>query len=106
MIRPRVAVAGQLHYCSFRGGIVMAAFSVPAGQCGGTVFAVDREETLGMTFDYSHNPGSLDDGKVAFQNAVGHLNPCLFLLILRYIPHGDDIFAEQLTGDRLVDHQL
>ena len=31
-----------------------------------------------MTFAYSHNLGSLGDGKVVFQNAVEHLNPCLF----------------------------
>ena len=41
-----------------------------------------------MTFAYSHDPGSLGDGKVVFQNAVEHLNPCLLLLIQRYIPHG------------------
>ena len=58
-----------------------------------------------MAFAYYHDPGSPGDAKVVFQNAVEHLNPCLFLLIQRYIPHGDDIFAEQLAGDRIVDHQ-
>ena len=58
-----------------------------------------------MTFTHSHDLGSLGDGKLVFQNAVGHLNPCLFLLVQRYIPHGDDIFAEQLAGDRIVEHQ-
>ena len=49
--------------------------------------------------------GGLGDGKVVFQNAVERLDPGLFLLIQRYIPHRDDIFAEQLAGDRIVDHQ-
>ena len=58
-----------------------------------------------MTFSNSHDLGSLNDGQLVFQNAVEHLNPCLFLLIQRYTPHGDDIFAEQLAFDRSVDHQ-
>ena len=41
-----------------------------------------------MTFAHSHNLGSLGDGKLVFQNAVEHLNPCLFLLIQCHIPHG------------------
>ena len=40
-----------------------------------------------------------------FQNAVEHFDPCLFLLIQRYIPHRDDIFADQLAGDRIVERQ-
>ena len=58
-----------------------------------------------MTFTHSHDLGSLGDGKLVFQNTVEYLNPCLFLLVQRYIPHGDDIFAEQLAGDQIVDHQ-
>ena len=58
-----------------------------------------------MTLAHSHDPGCLGDGKVGFQNAVEHLNPCLFLLIQRYIPHRNDVVAEQLAGDRIVDHQ-
>ena len=94
VVCPRIAVAGQPYYrsrSSVMDGIAGPTASVPVSQCGGTVFAVGREETLGMTFAYSHNPGSLGDGKVVFQNAVEHLNPCLFLLIQRYIPHGDDM---------------
>ena len=75
------------------------------GQCGGTVLPVSGEQTLGVTFAHSHDLGSLGDGKVIFQNAVENLNPCLFLLLQRYIPHGDDIFAEQLAGDLIVEHQ-
>ena len=41
-----------------------------------------------MTFAHSYNLGSLSDGKLVFQNTVEHLNPCLFLLIQRHIPHG------------------
>ena len=58
-----------------------------------------------MTLAHSHDLGSLGDGKLVFQNAVENLNPCLFLLIQRYIPHRDDIFADQLAGDRIVEHQ-
>ena len=58
-----------------------------------------------MTFTHSHNLGCLGDGKLVFQNAVENLNPCLFLLIQRYIPHRDDIFADQLAGDGIVEHQ-
>ena len=58
-----------------------------------------------MAFADSHDLGSLGDGKLEFQNAVEHLNPGLFLLVQRYIPHRDDIFADQLAGDRIVDHQ-
>ena len=58
-----------------------------------------------MTFTHSHDLGCLGNGKLVFQNTVEHLNPGLFLLVQRYIPHRDDIFAEQLVGDRIVDHQ-
>ena len=78
---------------------------IPVGQCGGTVLAISREETLGVTLAHSHNLGCLGDGKLVFQNAVENLNPCLFLLIQRYIPHRNDIFADQLAGDRIVDQQ-
>ena len=57
------------------------------------------------TLAHSHDLGSLGDGKLVFQNAVENLNPCLFLLIQRYILHKDDIFADQLAGDRIVEHQ-
>ena len=78
---------------------------VAVGQCGSTVLAVSREKAFGMTFAHSHNLGCLGDGKLVFQNAVENLNPCLFLLIQRYIPHRDDIFADQLAGDEIVEHQ-
>ncbi len=58
-----------------------------------------------MTFAHSNNLGRLGDGKLMFQNTVEHLNPGLFLLIQLYIPHGDDMFAEQLAHDRIVEHQ-
>ena len=58
-----------------------------------------------MALTDSHDLGSLGDGKLVFQNAVEHLDPGLFLLIQLYIPHRDDIFAEQLAGDRIVGHQ-
>ena len=48
---------------------------------------------------------ALGNRKPVFQNAVEHLDPGLFLLIQLYIPHRDDIFAEQLAGDRIVEHQ-
>ena len=108
MVGARVAVAGQLHHGSrsgFGDGIVGPAPSVPVGQCGGTDLAVSREEPLGMTFTHSHNLGCLGDGKLVFQNAVENLNPCLFLLIQRYIPHRYDIFTDQLAGDGIVEHQ-
>ena len=54
---------------------------------------------------FSHDLGSLGDGKLVFQNAVEHLDPGLFLLIQLYIPHRDDIVADQLAGDRIVDHR-
>ena len=56
-----------------------------------------------MTFAHSHDLGGLRDGKLVFQNTVEYLNPCLFLLVQRYIPHRDDMFAEQLAGDRIVN---
>ena len=108
VVCPGVAVAGQLHHGSgsdLRDGVVRSSAPVPMGQCGGTVLAVRREETLGVAFAHSHDLGSLGDGKLVFQNTVEYLNPCLFLLVQRYIPHGDDIFAEQLAGDQIVDHQ-
>ena len=108
MVGARIAVAGQLHHGSrgdLRDSIVGPAAPVPVGQCGRTVLAVSREETLGVTLAHSHDLGGLGDGKMVFQNAVENLNPCLFLLIQRYIPHGDDIFADQLAGDRIVEHQ-
>ena len=58
-----------------------------------------------MTLAHSHDLGCLGDGKLVFQNTVENLNPCLFLLVQRYIPHGDDIFADQLADDRIVEHQ-
>ena len=63
-----------------------------------------------MTFAHSHNLGSLGHGKLVFQNAVEHLDPCLFLLIQRHIPDrddilGDDIVADQLAGDRIAGQQ-
>ena len=75
------------------------------GQCSGAVLAVSGEETLGVAFTHSHDIGDLGDGKLVSQNTVEYLNPCLFPLVQRYIPHGDDMFAEQLAGDRIVDHQ-
>ncbi len=72
---------------------------VPVGQCSGAVPAVSRKESLGMAFTDSHDLGSLGYGKLLFQNAVEHLDPGLFLLIQLYIPHRDDIVAEQLAGD-------
>ena len=53
----------------------------------------------------SHDLGGLGDGKLVLQNAVEHLDPGLFLLNQRYMPHRDDIFADQLAGGRIVDHQ-
>ena len=93
VVGARIAVAGQLHHGSrsdLRDSIVGPAAPVPVGQCGRTDLAVSREETLGVTLAHSHDLGSLGDGKLVFQNAVEYLNPCLFLLIQRYIPHGDD----------------
>ena len=86
-------------------GVVRPSASVPVGQCGGTVFAVGGEEALGVALTDSHDLGSLGDGKPVFQKAVEHLNPGLFLLIQLYIPHRDDIFADQLAGDLIVEHQ-
>ena len=103
-----VAVAGQLHHGSsgrLGDGVVGLSASVPVGQCSGTMLAVSGEETLGVTFTHSHDLGGLGDGKLVFQNTVEHLNPGLFLLIQLYIPHRDDIVADQLAGDRIVDHQ-
>ena len=108
MLGAGVAVAGQLHHGSsgrLGDGVVGLSASVPVGQRGGTMLAVSGEETLGVTFTHSHDLGGLGDGKLVFQNAVEHLNPGLFLLIQLYIPHRDDIFADQLAGDRIVDHQ-
>ena len=78
---------------------------IPMGQCNGTIPAIGGEKTLGVAFTDSHDLGGLGYGKLVFQNTVEHLNPCLFLLVQRYIPHGDDIFAEQLADDRIVEHQ-
>jgi len=105
---PGVAVAGQLDHGS--GGhlgdsVVGPSPPVPVGQCGGTMPAVSSEEALGVAFTHSHDLGSLGYGKLVFQNGVEHLNPGLFLLIQLYIPHEDDIVADQLAGDRIVDHQ-
>ena len=108
VVRPGVTVAGQFHHGSdgyLGDGVVRSASPVPVGQCGGVVLAVSGEQTLGVAFADSHGPGSLGDGELVFQNAVEHLNPGLFLRIQLYIPHGDDIAAEQLTGDQIVDHQ-
>ena len=103
-----VAVAGQLHHGSsgrLGDGVVWLSAPVPVGQRGGTMLAVTGEETLGVAFADSHDLCGLGDGELVFQNAVDHLNPGLFLLIQLYIPHRDDIFADQLAGDRIVDHQ-
>ena len=108
VVCPGVAVAGQLHHGGsgrLGDGVVGPSAPVTVGQCGGTVLAISGEETLGVTFAYSHDLGSLGDGELVFQNAVEHLNSGLFLLIQLYIPHRDDIVADQLAGDRIVDHQ-
>ena len=108
MVGARIAVAGQLHHGSggrLRDGVVRSSAPVPMGQCGGTVPAVSREETLGVAFAHSHDLGGLGDGKLVFQNTVENLNPCLFLLVQRYTPHRDDMFADQLAHDRIVEHQ-
>ena len=108
MVGAGVAVAGQLHHGSsgrLGDGVVGLSASVPVGQRGSTMLAVSGEETLGVAFADSHDLGSLGDGKLVFQNTVEYLNPCLFLLVQRYIPPRDDIFADQLAGDRIVDHQ-
>ena len=94
MVGARITVAGQLHHGSrsdLRDSIVGPTAPVPVGQCGGTALAVSHEEALGVTLAHSHDPGCLGGGKLVFQNTVENLNPCLFLLIQRYIPHGDDI---------------
>ena len=83
--------AGQLHHGSrlgLRDGIVGTAAHAPVGQCCGTVFAVSREEALGVAFGYSHDLGCLGNGKLVFENAVKYLNPGLIWLVQRYIPHG------------------
>ena len=41
-----------------------------------------------MTLADSNDFGSLGNRKLIFQDTVEHLNPCLFLLVQRYIPHG------------------
>ena len=41
-----------------------------------------------MTLADPHDFGSLGNRKLIFQYAVEHLDPCLFLLVQRYIPHG------------------
>ena len=108
VVCPRVAVAGQPHHGSggrLGDGVVGPLALVSVGQCGGAVLAVSGEETLGVAFTDSHDLGGLGDGKLVLQNAVEHLNPGLFLLIQRYILHGDDIFADQLAGDRIVEQQ-
>ena len=102
-----VAVAGQLHHGGggrFGDGVVGLSAPVPVGQRGGTVLAVSGEETLGVAFADSHDLGGLGDGELVFQNTVEYSNPCLFLLIQLYIPHRDDIVADQLAGDRIVGH--
>ena len=103
-----IAVAGQLHHGSgsrLGYGIVGPSAPVAMGQCSGAILAIGGEETFGVTLADSHDLGGLGDGKLVFQNAVEDLNPGLFLLVQRYIPHGDDIFADQLPGDRIVEHQ-
>ena len=50
-----------------------------------------------MTLADSHNLGSVGDGKVVFYNTVEHLNPCLFLLIQRYLPHGEHIMGSTFS---------
>ena len=108
VVRPGVSVAGQLYHGSggrLGGGVVGPSAPVPVGQCGHTALAVSGEEALGVAFADSHGPGSLGDGELVFQNSVERLNPGLFLLIQLYIPHGDDLVAEQLARDRIVDHR-
>ena len=103
-----VVVAGQLHHGSGRGlghGVVGPPSPVAVGHCGGTVFAIGRQQALGVAFTDSHDLRCLGDGQVVFQHAVEYLDPCLFLLIQLYIPMRDDIFAEQLAGDLIVEHQ-
>ncbi len=93
-----VAVAGQLHHgggIRLGDGVVGPPSPVVVGQRGGTVPAVGREKTLGVSFADTHDLGCLGDGELVFQNAVEHLDPGLFLLIQLYIPHRDDIFPEQ-----------
>ena len=58
-----------------------------------------------MAFTDSHDLGRLGDGQVVFQHGVEYLDSCLFLAVSMSLPSWGDIFAEQLAGDLIVEHQ-
>ena len=108
VVCPGIAVAGQFHHGGgdhLGDGVVVSSAPVPVGQWGGAMLAESGEKALGVTFTHSHDLYSPGGGKVVFQDTVEHLDPGLFLLIQLYIPYRDGIFADQLAGDRIVDHQ-
>ena len=85
-----VAVAGQFHHscrCLFGHGVVGPPSPVAVRHRRGTVFAVGRQQTLGVTLTDSHDFRCLGDGQVVFQNAVEYLDPGLFLLFQCHFPH-------------------
>ena len=103
-----VAVAGQLDHGGrrvFRHGVVGPPSPVAVGQGGGTVLAVGRQKALGVAFTDSHDLGCLPYRKVVLQHGVEYLDSCLFSLFQCHFPHKGDIFAEQLAGDLIVEHQ-
>ena len=84
-------IPGQLDHGNLLGlehGVVRPPSPVAVGDCGGAVLAVGRQQTLGVALTESHNIRGLGNGKVVFQYAVEHFDPCLFSLIQLYIPHG------------------
>ena len=101
-------IAGQFHHGGRGGfwhGVVGPPSPVAVGQRRDPFLSVGCQQPFGVAFTYSHDLGGLGDGKVVFQYAVEHFDPCLFLLFQCHFPHKGDIFAEQLAGDRIVEHQ-
>ena len=65
VVGARIAVAGQFHHscrCLFGHGVVGPPSPVAVGHRRGTVFAVGRQQTLGVPFTDSHDLRCLGDG--------------------------------------------
>ena len=103
-----VTLGGQLHHrgsLGERDSVVGTAASVIVGQCGDALGTVGRQHPSGVAFTPSQQLGGLGDGHLAFQNGVEHVESCLFSLVQYHILHRMDIFADQLTTDRIVGQQ-
>ena len=80
------------------------AAPVAVGQRGGATLAVGGQHPARVALRHAKQLGGIDDGDLVFQNGVEHGESGLFFLVQRYVLH-QDIFADQLTDDRIVEQQ-